>query len=292
MIIVLYKSKIFKLYVECLVNILNTKYKNIRINLWNKDYIYDKKNVYIIFYTDINNIDKCDNYCIINTEDINNDNIIKRFEIIDKLENCKFFIDYSNDNINYINENYDNKYKNKIIYVPFGYTELYENKIRVNQNVKKIYDIVFLGALNQRRKEFFKRFDKLKLKYYYPQLKRRSIKFLLQNKEYAKGKIALSIKYYDKCGNDLFRLRDLILSNIFFLCEKNLDDDVYNYLDELNLTFNSIDECIEKIKYWLNKDDKEIYEITVKVYKWFIKNFAIEKYLFENNNLVEFLKEF
>jgi hypothetical protein len=215
-------------------------------------------------------------YIMLNTEPLNLDywnNILKN-----SIQNALFIIDYS-----YGNENiYKSMNINNYFILPIGYCELHEiiyNNSNLSTN--KDIDILFYGALTERRKNILDDVKKF--------TDENNIKLIIRNNNLydyneksnilSRTKIVITIASREPeilKTNDMFRLSFLLSNKIFFITEKigdkTIEEDIFgNYIEY----YTNIKELENKILYYLN-NEKEMNEKVTKLYNFAKNNYNIE----------------
>jgi hypothetical protein len=167
-----------------------------------------------------------------------------------KIENSLFTWEYSLENYN----NFDPEYKKKIFYLPIPIINInYEN---ITTSYK--YDILFVGAPNNRRKNIIR---ELKKKY--------KVLFLAKtfnNDLYDlmdQTKIILNLHYYKNAILETTRLNEALFNNKIIISELPDENDTLNknfyenniiFIDEIKDDLSNINNLFEKIDFYL--DDK------------------------------------
>lgn len=218
--IMIYISRIFQenfheKNIKC--NIVS--YNNIKLANYNKILLQNPTHFYFIYclhlLPDIENLPN-QRYIIYQLEQHTNNKINHHYNKIQNIlpnvyENAFKIFDYSLENINVLH-----KYigvKPNILKVPFS---LKNNSIEKYQNTKKEYDIVFIGAINTRRKTILNYLQK----YFSIGI---SSKFILGQELIdfvCKGRILLNIHYYDNAILERVRLNEIIPIGIPIVSEK------------------------------------------------------------------------
>lgn len=252
--------------------ILNVKDNDIFILLW---YFWYNENIINNFNHIVQKIK--DKIIFINTEgyhDMNKSNDI----IIKIILKCsKLIIDYSYENINYY---VNNNIKNYVI-LPFAYSKYYEiiyqshQSNQLNENISDSIDgvdILFYGSLSERRKKILLTVQKFALKNKYTFLFTNNIfEYKKKIQIISKSKIILSIKKVDSIiTNDLFRLGLLISNKKFFIAE-SYNNIINDQLKHFMPMFNSEEDLIEKISYFLNNEE-ECKQRSENLYNYCINN--------------------
>lgn len=223
-------------------------------------------------------------YIMLNTEPIHLDywqNILKN-----AIQNALFIIDYS-----YGNENiYKSMNINNYFILPIGYCDLHEF-IYNNSNLStyKDIDILFYGALTERRKNILENIQKFS--------NENNINLVIRNNNLydyneksnmvSRTKIVITIASREPeilKTNDMFRLSFLLSNKIFFITEKIgdniIEDNIFGKYIEY---YNTIEELKSKILYYLNnpvdRENKvnELYNFAKNNYD-IVKNFPIDKF--------------
>jgi hypothetical protein len=179
-----------------------------------------------------------------------------------KLENAIEVWDYSKTNIEYLQTTHN---INNIKFFPLGWSVAFKNKIQSNSWNLKTNTFMFIGLMNEYRRDFIKPI--------HSKAKEKNWNMYLSNKcwnhEYEEicsiSKIALNIHYYSgKTILEIHRIIPLILNDIWVLSERSYDSwydelftDIVDWVDNGIDTSKKIDEILlldEKIvKEELNK---------------------------------------
>ena len=215
-------------------------------------------------------------FIMVNTEPLNLDyykNILK-----DVINNSLFIIDYS-----YGNENiYKDMNISNYFILPVAYCAYHEQiNIYSNLSVNQDIDILFYGALTDRRKNFL---NALK-----PFLNKNNINILVRDndlydykeKSYilSRTKIVITIASRDPKilkTNDMFRLSFLLSNKIFFIAEKIgdtiIEDDIFGDYIEY---YSKMEELQDKILYYIKNEEKRKDKAN-KLYEYSKLNYNIE----------------
>jgi len=211
----IFQEKFHEKNIKC--NIVS--YNNIKLTDYNKILLQNPTHFYFIYclhlLPDIENLPK-QRYIIYQLEQHTNNKISHHYHKIQNnlpnvYENAFKIFDYSLENINVLH-----KYigvKPNILKVPFS---LKNNSIQKYQNTKKEYDIVFIGAINTRRKTILNYLQK----YFSIGI---PSKFILGQELIdfvCKGRILLNIHYYDNAILERVRLNEIIPIGIPIVSEK------------------------------------------------------------------------
>lgn len=248
--------------------------------------------IYCIFL--IKNIDLLpkNKYIIYQLEQNVNDNIslhytslYKNNKLISILENSRLNLDYSYININL----FKRKFNLNFLYLPIPV----KNNIYNNKN--KIYDIVFIGALNNRRRNIIKMIEK-KYNIYVPE---KNIYNDELHEILYKSKILINIHYYDNPILELVRINEGLYCGTRIISEKPSENDRYiynqykNYIDFIDIIDKDYCELYNKIKYILDNyyNDIDNYHINIRKFINTMNNNFIDKF----NNILRitelFIKE-
>ena len=183
--------------------------------------------------------------------------------MINLINNSLDIYDYSLVNLNYyyknINKNINKNIKLFIPFIPFNnnINEIHNINQETNNNLEK--NIIFLGSLNNRRRELL---NKIKLFIFSQNLKINLIIFdklfdsellnTLNTYSNNDNNIILNLHYYDNAILEVFRFEDIIPYNIKILSEKPgtiMENDLIKLYSEyveffpvINPDFNNIDE--------------------------------------------------
>ena len=186
-----------------------------------------------------------------------------------RIEESLFTLDYSLYNY----KNFDKKYRKKIHYYPIPIMK----KIIINKNLEIIYDLLFIGNLNNRRKNIC---SMIKNKY----------NILVVNNLFGddlyniimKSKIIINIHFYKNAILETARINDVLRFNKLIISEKSCDKDMmkfYNniiYCDEIKDDLCNINKLYDLIDNYLIEDNyKKIIENNLffikKIYKYSFK---------------------
>jgi GR25 family glycosyltransferase involved in LPS biosynthesis len=210
-----------------------------------------------------------------------------------KIENSLFTLEYSLENYN----NFDPEYKKKIFYFPIPIINItYEN---VNTNYK--YDILFVGAPNNRRNKIIR---ELKKKY--------KVLFLAKtfnNDLYDlmdQTKIILNLHYYKNAILETTRLNEALFNNKLIISELPDELDIVNknfyenniiFIDEIKDDLSNINNLFDKVNFYLDNNNynkalsknndflNKIFEYSFfYFYNSLVKNNLIENNIDINNN--------
>jgi hypothetical protein len=122
----------------------------------------------------------------------------------------------------------------------FGYSSVY----RLQAEKAKDIDVLFYGAMNERRLAILK------------EIEDRGHRVTVQSNRYGadlwpiiwRSKIILSIHYYDKPQNDMPRIAPLLSNGCFVMCESTVDQK-FNSLTDLVIVKRA--DIAEKVTYFL-----------------------------------------
>ena len=168
------------------------------------------------------------------------------------LENCDEIWDYDLNNIEFLKKNGFNNIK----HVPMKYTESLR---RSNPNTEYDYDILFFGAVNERRAKYLSILNKkYRLKIVTHECYRKMFEKSdfygvtvasawgdkLWNDYIFKSKIVINLHYYDSCLQEQVRIFELLINNKVVISEKSLR----NYFGNLVPEFTNEKQMIDKIE--------------------------------------------
>ena len=205
-----------------------------------------------------------------------------------KLQNAIEVWDYSKMNIEYLQKTHN---INNIKFFPLGWSVAFKNKIQSNLWNLKTNTFMFIGLMNEYRRDFIKPI--------HSKAKENSWNMYLSNKcwnqEYEEicsiTKIALNIHYYSgKTILEVHRIIPLILNDIWVLSERSYDswydelfNDIIDWVDNGEETSKKIDDILLLdelvVKEELNKR-KRLLISRCDYWNNFITNNIIEKLLF------------
>ena len=178
--------------------------------------------------------------------------------MINLINNSLDIYDYSLVNLNYYPKNINKNIKLFIPFIPFNnINEIHNINQETNNNLEK--NIIFLGSLNNRRRELL---NKIKLFIFSQNLKINLIIFdklfdskllnTLNTYSNNDNNIILNLHYYDNAILEVFRFEDIIPYNIKILSEKPgtiMENDLIKLYSEyveffpvINDDLNNIDE--------------------------------------------------
>ena len=156
------------------------------------------------------------------------------------LENCDEIWDYDLNNIEFLKKNGFNNIK----HVPMKYTESLR---RSNPNTEYDYDILFFGAVNERRAKYLSILNKkYRLKIVTHECYRKMFEKSdfygvtvasawgdkLWNDYIFKSKIVINLHYYDSCLQEQVRIFELLINNKVVISEKSLRNYFGNLVPE------------------------------------------------------------
>lgn len=172
-------------------------------------------------------------------------------EYIDALKNAYAVLDYSLDNIDYLQQQ-KLSYK-QTYFMPLSYHSelacLTENGEMLGHEE---YDVLFYGDVkNARRKEYL---DELSKRFKVKIIKNVFLDELYQ--EIKKAKVIVNIHYYDDALLETTRLYECLSLNKLIVSEKSKDyqlyDDINQTVDFVNI--GDIQEMCDRIEFWLSDD--------------------------------------
>lgn len=172
-------------------------------------------------------------------------------------------------------------HKNSIFF-PFPYHQSLENMYNIDKNkISKIYDLIIIGSLNDKRIQTYNLLKSNNYNIYCPNIKDypKGIFEKERDKLLYSSKIVLLKNYY-KNDIDLLRINYNSLNKIFFIYILNEDedetlfDDVYNNL----IVICNSKNMFEVIDNYLKNEDKRIENIN-KLYNYVKNNVNINLYL-------------
>jgi hypothetical protein len=240
----------------------NIKFKTIHFaDQIRKDNNINNLYVGIFHHVELHNMPR--NYIMLAMDPPNNCDIIMK----QKLKNANKILVYT------ALEYFKNINKNTIYY-PFPYHSSIVNMYNLDKNkISKIYDLIIIGTLNDKRINLYKHLKSNNYNIYCPNIKEypRGIFEKEQDKLLYSSKIVLMNNYYK---NDIDHCRMIYnaSNNIFFIYilndddDENLLDDIYN---NLLVTCNS-KNMFDVINYYLENEDKSIEK--VKNLNYYVKN--------------------
>lgn len=190
-----------------------------------------------------NRISKKNTY-LFNFEQLHNNSHWNNQKYIDHLRNFNT-IEYSQKNFNYLTQNHS--FRN-ISHIKFGYVE---KMTCISDTVKKDIDVLFYGAINERRLNVIS------------DLKDKKINIFATNNAYssardsliARSKIVLNLHYYTPGTLEVARLGYLWANKKAIVSEKNNDTEFYPELANA-CAFANINNITEKIIELLNNPEK------------------------------------
>lgn len=180
-------------------------------------------------------------------------------------DNALFVLDYSKS----FREWYS--CSNNVFYCPFGVDRLY---LWDNEFPDKNIDVLFYGCISERRVSLWNSLKEKLPQYtmYWPNFEEnKSVYGSALHELINRSEIVLSIRFYDTDGNDLFRISPLIVNGVFVLCERYVDSDLYDTLDDMGIVFDSLDSLVDRIAWFLSQEgDRRKTQNEVK--QWFAKS--------------------
>lgn len=201
----------------------------------------------------------------------NNKDIWFTDKYIKLLKNADYVWDYSNDNINYLRNNFDIK---NTFYVPIRYSLILDNFPKIKESNKDI-DILFMGSINERRRNIL---DKLEKKY---KLHIASNNLWNEEREHliSRSKIVLNIQFYDNGILELVRLSYLLSGGAFIISENGREDKLIEEMRKYMILgrYNSLEILLKK--YLENPEERNLKK------KEFIENWR--KTSFDNSIPIE-----
>jgi hypothetical protein len=155
------------------------------------------------------------------------------------------------------------------IFFPFPYHSSLENMYNIDKNrISKIYDLIIIGSLNDKRIKTYNRLKSNNYNIYCPNIEdhQRGIFEREHDKLLYSSKIVLLQNYFN---NDIDhpRMTYNISNKIFFIYILNEDDDddetlLDNIYDNMIVRCNS-KNMFEVIDYYLNNEDKRIEKVNI-----------------------------
>ena len=223
----------------------------------------------IFHHVDLHNMPK--NYIMLAMDPASNcNNTMKQ-----KLKNANKILVYTDfEYFKYVNKN--------SIYYPFPYHTSIENMYNLDKNkISKIYDLIIIGTLNDKRVNIYNLLKLNNYNIYCPNIKKhpRGIFEREQDKLLYSSKIVLLNNYYK---NDIQYPRMIYnsVNKIFFIYILN-DDDNENLLDavynNLLVTCNS-KNMFDVINYYLENEDNRIENVNI-LYDYVKNNLNVNLYL-------------
>jgi hypothetical protein len=225
--LIIYNQSSYFYYISVSIyNIFKTYFSDDKIILvnCNSNHIISNDNLYLTFipFNKTNMNIKPSKYIVYNFEQFTTDNCWSN-AYIDFLKKALFVIDYSIKNVFKLHEKGINAF-----FLPFRSDN--STKFKNLDNTKKDIDILFIGTLNNKRKEWLK-----KLNYKKYNIKIITNLFFEKSIEYfARSKIILNIHYYG--GDSILEVTRIIpaLENKCIILSEESHDEYYN------LEFNNI----------------------------------------------------
>lgn len=243
-IIILNQNKYFYFISKFIYKLLSEHLNNIYLDDYNNSYIFTD-NLYILFYI----LDKLPkNYIVYNFEQFTTDKIWND-SYYNFLNNSIINIDYSINNIVKLHQKKISSY-----FLPFYSLNLF----KYQNNIKKDIDILFLGNINQRRKNFLNKLNGLNIKII------NNIFFNDTLELFARSKILLNIHYYE--GNSILEVTRIIpaLENNCIIVSEISNDIYYNkiyndiiYLTDYNNILNDITNILCNYKMYFDQLNKK-----------------------------------
>lgn len=197
------------------------------------DHIYSKKNIYFFVQSVPNFSFNGKNIFLLNIEQLS------RVQYKKYIKNCLSYgikvVDYSIENITYINKN------NNILSLPYQLNELEISKLKEFVSVEKTYDIAFVGTISPKRKKILS------------ELKNNGLNILeihifgdQRDKLIGSAKILLNIHFSDDYNmHETFRCDRFVFANMLVISESSIYN---NLLDTSNLViFVNYNNIVEKV---------------------------------------------
>ena len=111
-----------------------------------------------------------------------------------------------------------------------GYQNIKHVPVSYSENLNKRYDVLFYGALNDRRVEFLKHLTKYKLLIITPDIKKyKELSEFMIPSQYGdslfnyvfRSRVVLNLHYYDSCIQEQVRIFDLLINDAIVVSEKS-----------------------------------------------------------------------
>ena len=240
--------------------------------------------VYLVIW---NSVYKLPNKCIIYNFDPFCENVLNLFtQLLQRSPNSEIlaFVDYCDGGNRDIITNMDFNYE----LMPYGYSEYhveqYDKYLRgQKQNHHKSIDLLFYGNMSVRRNQIAEKINNL--------CRRKNYRFVIRNNNLydedekasiiERSKIVLSFASSDAKSlrtNDLCRLSPLICNKAFIITEFIGDNLVEPTISEYVVYTSSIDEMLQKIEYYLDREHTEERLEMAKIAKErFYQDFNLER---------------
>lgn len=224
-------------------------------NEFNYDDIENDNNLYLTFIPfnklNINLTPK--KYIVYNFEQFTTDKIWSN-NYINFLKNALYVIDYSIININKLQEIGINAF-----FLPYFSSGVYKHSEL--SLIKKDIDVLFIGNLNNKRKEWLKELndENINLKIITNLFFEKSIDY------FARSKIVLNIHYYN--GNSILEVTRIIpaFENNCLIISENSEDPYYNLIYNSIIKLSNKNTIKEDIKYMLNNYDRLLLDMDKQV---------------------------
>jgi len=263
---------------ESVYNIFKPYFDSDKLDLINctSDNIYeinDDINLYLTFIPfnrlNINQTPK--KYIVYNFEQFTTDKIWSE-SYINFLKKALYVIDYSLLNINKLNELGINAF-----FMPYFPSGIYKHNEL--STIKKDIDVLFIGNLNNKRKEWLKELDEdINLKVITNLFFDKSIEY------FARSKIIINIHYYK--GDSILEVTRIIpaLENNCLIISEDSQDPYYNILYDGIIKNTNLVSLKEDIKYLLNNYNNFLLDTQTKFNKLSSNN------TININELIRFIK--
>lgn len=233
------EKQIYKFVIEYIESIItHTNCKLLLVDNIN-EYNYLTDRIYICLQR-LPNI-RQNNILLLNIEQLTR--LEYRNNIIQTLKHGQQIIDYSIENINLIKEN--------LLYIPYQYNKTEIKLLENLNNTEKIYDIVFIGCLSERRKKICQELEKKGIKILYV-----DNKFGIErDKEVVKGKILLNLHFSEEYNiYESFRCDRWIFSKMMVISENSLNNDILDISDLI--IFTDYDNIVNRVVKVVNNYSK------------------------------------
>lgn len=237
----------------------------------NTSYVFNNDNVYLLFIPP-NKMNTPKKYIVYNFEQFTTDKVWEESYFI-FLKKAMYVFDYSLMNVLIEHSKNINSY-----FLPYHIDNIYKYPELI-PNFEKDIDVLFIGNLNHRRKEWLKNLtdNNINFKIITNVFYENSIEY------FARSKILLNIHFYSgESILEVTRIIPAIVNNCIVLSETS-HDEYYNELYSDIIKITSIEKLIEDIKNILNNYNKLIIENNNNIKKLYSLNKN------DNSNLIKYI---
>lgn len=237
----------------------------------NTNHTFDNNNIYLLFIPPKMNTPK--KYIVYNFEQFTTDKVWEESYFV-FLKKAMYVFDYSLMNVLIEHSKNINSY-----FLPYHIDKIYRYPGLTGENFEKDIDVLFIGNLNHRRKEWLKNLtdNNINFKIITNVFYENSIEY------FARSKILLNIHFYSgESILEVTRIIPAIVNNCIVLSETS-HDSYYNDIYSNIIKITSIDTLIEDIKNILNNYNRLTIEYNNNIEKLYSLNTN------DNNNLIKYI---